>query len=86
MIAPKDESKDLVLQWLASEGMSDSASVSAHSDAVIVEASLSQIEKLLKTEYSAFGMTFFFFSPECFDSESQASIVFIIVFNINTIY
>lgn len=59
MIAPKDESRDLVMEWLASEGMSDVASLSAQSDSVIVEASLTQVEKLLNAEYSAFGMLSF---------------------------
>jgi tripeptidyl-peptidase-1 len=55
MIAPKDESRDLVMNWLDSKGLSQHASLSARSDSVIVEASISQVEKLLSAEYSAFG-------------------------------
>jgi tripeptidyl-peptidase-1 len=55
MIAPKDESRDLVMNWLDLEGLSKHASLSARSDSVIVEASISQVEKLLNAEYDAFG-------------------------------
>lgn len=61
MIAPKDESRDLVMNWIATEGMLDYASVSPRLDAVIVEAPIRQIEKLLKAEYEQFGKDF---SPE----------------------
>ncbi|RDL41680.1 Subtilisin-like protein [Venustampulla echinocandica] len=54
MIAPKQESKDLVLEWLDTEGLRSHAEVSPRSDSIIVEASLEQIEKLLKAEYSKF--------------------------------
>jgi tripeptidyl-peptidase I len=55
MIAPKDESSDLVMQWIQSEGLGDYATISPRLDAVIVEASISQIEKLLNAEYTPFG-------------------------------
>jgi tripeptidyl-peptidase I len=55
MIAPKDESSDLVMSWLKNQGLSSHATLSARGDSVIVEASISQIEKLLSAEYSAFG-------------------------------
>lgn len=55
MIAPKDESKELVMDWLSEEGLSSYATLSPRSDSVIVEASISQIEKLLKTDYSTFS-------------------------------
>jgi tripeptidyl-peptidase-1 len=55
MIAPKDESRDLVMQWLNGEGLGEYASMSPRTDSVIVQASISRIEKLLKAEYSAFG-------------------------------
>jgi tripeptidyl-peptidase-1 len=55
MIAPKNESRDLVMNWLDLEGLSKYASLSARSDSVIVEASINQVEKLLSAEYSAFG-------------------------------
>ena len=57
MIAPKDESKDLVMQWLESEEMSDEASLSPRLDTVLIETTVNRIEKLLKAEYSAFGKT-----------------------------
>ncbi|TVY51388.1 Tripeptidyl-peptidase sed3 [Lachnellula cervina] len=54
MIAPKDESKDLVMQWLESEGMSDEASLSPRLDSVLIQTTVDKIEKLLNAEYSAF--------------------------------
>ncbi|KAL3420026.1 Tripeptidyl-peptidase sed4 [Phlyctema vagabunda] len=57
MIAPKDESKVLVLEWLGNEGFANSSYVSPRGDSVIVEAPISQIEKLLNAEYSAFVQT-----------------------------
>ncbi|KAI9743211.1 MAG: hypothetical protein M1818_003057 [Claussenomyces sp. TS43310] len=54
MIAPKDQSRELVMEWLDREGLSNQATVSARSDAVIVQASVHQIEELLKAEYSGF--------------------------------
>jgi tripeptidyl-peptidase-1 len=55
IIAPKDDSKELVMQWLNHEGLGEYASISPRADSVIVQASISQIEKLLKAKYSAFG-------------------------------
>jgi hypothetical protein len=55
MIAPKDESRDLVLQWLAHKGLGGQIEMSPRSDTVIVKASIAQIEKLLHAEYSPFG-------------------------------
>ncbi|KAE9364939.1 subtilisin-like protein [Stipitochalara longipes BDJ] len=54
MIAPKDESRDLVLQWLNNEGLGDYSSISPRADSIIIQASISQIEKLLDAEYSSF--------------------------------
>ncbi|CAG8955768.1 hypothetical protein HYFRA_00011637 [Hymenoscyphus fraxineus] len=54
IIAPKSESKDLVMQWLEGEGLRDVATLSPRLDSVVVEGSIKQIEKLLKAEYSAF--------------------------------
>jgi tripeptidyl-peptidase-1 len=53
MISPKDQSKSLVLEWLNAEGLT--ASLSPRSDSVILEASISRIEKLLDTKYEVFG-------------------------------
>ncbi|KAG4030019.1 hypothetical protein MFRU_013g00430 [Monilinia fructicola] len=54
MIAPKTQSRDLVLQWLATAGLSNQTSVSARGDSVVVEASISKIEELLQAEYNAY--------------------------------
>jgi tripeptidyl-peptidase-1 len=55
MVAPKDDSRELVEQWLKSAGLSDHATISPRADSVIVEASIAQVEKLLNAEYEAFG-------------------------------
>jgi tripeptidyl-peptidase-1 len=55
MIAPKDESRDLVMQWLENKGLSENAELSPRSDSVIVKATITQVEKLLNAEYSPFG-------------------------------
>ncbi|KAF7534263.1 hypothetical protein G7054_g6365 [Neopestalotiopsis clavispora] len=54
MIAPKDESKSLVLDWLSQSGLADKSSVSSRGNAVIVTASVSEIEQLLAAEYNAY--------------------------------
>ncbi|PQE08270.1 tripeptidyl-peptidase 1 precursor protein [Rutstroemia sp. NJR-2017a BVV2] len=54
MIAPKTESRDLVLQWLATAKLDSQATVSARGDSVILEATVSQIEELLQAEYNAY--------------------------------
>jgi tripeptidyl-peptidase-1 len=53
MVAPKDESKDLVFQWLESAGLSSNAALSR--DSVVVKATIADVEKLLKTEYVGYG-------------------------------
>lgn len=55
MIAPKDDSRELVMKWLNSEGLVENASLSPRADSIIVQASVSQIEKLLNAEYAPFG-------------------------------
>jgi hypothetical protein len=55
MIAPKDESRDLVLNWVEEAGLSRYASPYPSSDSIVLEASISQIEKLINAEYSSFG-------------------------------
>jgi hypothetical protein len=55
MIAPKDESRELVMKWLNSKGLRENASLSPRTDSIIVQASVSQIEKLLDAEYAPFG-------------------------------
>ncbi len=58
MIAPKQETSDLVKQWLASEIPSDKADVEFQGDYVIVQASVNTIEELLSADYNTFGKTF----------------------------
>lgn len=62
MIAPKDESSELVMQWLRSEGLIGQATVSPRLDSIILEASISQVEKLLQAEYQPFGKFPIFFA------------------------
>ncbi|KAJ0124761.1 hypothetical protein J7T55_006102 [Diaporthe amygdali] len=57
IIAPKDESGDLVMAWLESAGLSDHATYSARGDSIVVDASVAQVEKLLDAEYSSFRNT-----------------------------
>ncbi|KAG9232005.1 peptidase S8/S53 domain-containing protein [Amylocarpus encephaloides] len=54
MVAAKQKSKDLVMDWLHKEGLRDLSSVSPRADSVVVEGTIRQIERLLKTEYSSF--------------------------------
>lgn len=54
IIAPKDESGEMVMEWLADKGLGSYATYSNRGDSVIVEASVAQVEKLLDAEYSAF--------------------------------
>jgi tripeptidyl-peptidase-1 len=56
MIAPKQESSDLVMQWLTSENLSTEAKITTKGDYVTIEANVKTIEKLLNAEYSVFGM------------------------------
>lgn len=55
MIAPKEESRELVMKWIEDAGLSSHATTSPLSDSIIVEASISQIESLIKAEYNSFG-------------------------------
>ena len=52
------DERELVEQWLKSEGLSEHSTVSPRADSVIVEASVAQIEKLLNADYEAFGKVF----------------------------
>jgi tripeptidyl-peptidase-1 len=56
MVAPKQESKDRVMEWLNKEGLGSVVEFSPRLDSVVIEGKLRQIEKLLKTEYASFGM------------------------------
>jgi tripeptidyl-peptidase-1 len=55
MIAPKQESTDLVMQWLSSENLSRETKITTKGDYVTIEANVKTIEKLLDAEYSVFG-------------------------------
>ncbi|KAH6660927.1 peptidase S8/S53 domain-containing protein [Truncatella angustata] len=54
MIAPKDESKSLVLDWLRQQGLADNASISTRGNTIIVKATISQAEKLLEADYNTY--------------------------------
>lgn len=56
MIAPKQESSDLVMQWLDNEISSSEAEITTKGDYVTIQASVKTVEKLLNAEYSVFGM------------------------------
>ncbi len=66
MIAPKDESSALVMQWLDTAGLSSHASVSSRGDSIVVKTSVSQVEKLLNAEYHVFGEPFPLFLSRLF--------------------
>jgi len=55
MIAPKQESLNLVKDWLTKELSGTAAEFAVNSDYVTVQASVNVVEKLLKTQYNAFG-------------------------------
>lgn len=59
MIAPKQESSDLVKQWLASDVSSPEAKITTKGDYVTIEANVRTIEKLLNAEYNVFGTSSF---------------------------
>lgn len=54
IIAPKDESGDLVMGWLESMGLRSQATYSTRGDSILIEASIAQVEKLLNAEYSPY--------------------------------
>lgn len=62
IIAPKDESAALVMEWLETMGLRSYASLSKRGDSVIIEASVAQVERLLDAEYSAYCECLFLFS------------------------
>lgn len=57
IIAPRDESGNMVMDWLESAGLGGNATYSARGDSVIVETNIAQAEKLLNAEYSAYRNT-----------------------------
>lgn len=62
IIAPKDESAAVVMDWLETMGLRSYASLSKRGDSVIIEASVAQVERLLDAEYSAYCECLFHFS------------------------
>lgn len=54
MIAPRQESVDLVKGWLAKISHSN-VEVTVQGDYITVEASINKVEELLNAEYSTFG-------------------------------
>jgi tripeptidyl-peptidase-1 len=59
MIAPTKNSQDLVMKWISGQNLDEHAKLSPRSDAIIIEASVARIERLLNAEYSAFGKPLF---------------------------
>lgn len=55
MIAPKQESSDLVMQWLKGETEKSDADITVKGDYVTIQASIKTVERLLDAEYSVFG-------------------------------
>lgn len=58
LIAPKDESGDLVMRWLEAAGLRSHATYSSRGDSIIIEASVAQVEKLLSAEYNVYCRLF----------------------------
>lgn len=63
IIAPKDESGEMVMEWLESMGLRSHAYFSTRGDSIIVEAPVAQIERLLDAEYSAYSECSCFVCP-----------------------
>lgn len=57
IIAPRDESGTMVMDWLESAGLGGNATYSARGDSVIIETNIAQAEKLLDAEYSTYRNT-----------------------------
>lgn len=57
IIAPRDESGDMVMSWLESAGLRSHASYSPRGDSIIIEASVSQVERLLDAKYEPYVNT-----------------------------
>ncbi|OAA45512.1 tripeptidyl-peptidase 1 precursor [Metarhizium rileyi] len=53
-LAPKPESVQAVQGWLKAAGLGDHAELDSSGDSILVHASVSDVEKLLHTEYSPF--------------------------------
>ncbi|KAF7516212.1 hypothetical protein G7054_g14244 [Neopestalotiopsis clavispora] len=54
IIAPKEESRQLVMEWLGNNSLSDAASLNERGNIVIVETTVSKAEQLLNTKYNSY--------------------------------
>ncbi|KAK9419535.1 putative Peptidase S53 domain-containing protein [Seiridium unicorne] len=57
IIAPTEESKQLVFEWLGNYSLADSAALSPRGNVVAVNATISQLEGLLNTKYDSYTNT-----------------------------
>lgn len=55
IIAPKSESKDLVLEWLGEHGLAADAAMTPRGNVILVNATVAQAETLLGAEYKSYG-------------------------------
>lgn len=55
IIAPKEESRQLVMEWLGNNSLSDAASLNERGNIVIVETTVSKAEQLLNTKYNSYS-------------------------------
>lgn len=58
MIAPKDESKSLVMDWLSQQGLADKASISSRGNTVIVKTTVAEAEALLEANYHTYSKSY----------------------------
>ncbi|KAG8164491.1 hypothetical protein KVR01_006409 [Diaporthe batatas] len=57
LIVPRDETRNLVMDWLESAGHGGNATYSARGDSIIVSTSIARAERLLDAEYNAYRNT-----------------------------
>jgi tripeptidyl-peptidase I len=55
IVAPKDESRLLVLDWLSQQGLADKSTVTSRGTAITVTASVEAIENLLQAQYDTYS-------------------------------
>ena len=54
IVAPKSESKDLLLQWLSDHSLADGVTFNSRGNAVKVNTTISRAEALLRTNYNSY--------------------------------
>lgn len=59
IIAPKDESRQLVFEWLGNHSLANSAVLTPRGNIVVVNATVSQAEQLLGTKYNGYSKRLF---------------------------